>query len=109
MSKLPLTIEDPEYHQKFEVFARDMAANLADTLLDTKISKSTAHDVVASFLFNFAMMFDGGGNYRAEGKYRPKLAFDNGLGQLVVPTKETYLHERAYDVVEAVFNVEGRR
>jgi len=109
MPRLPPIIDDPDYHHHFEVFARDMAGELADTLLDNKVSKEVAHDSVATFLFRFAMMFDMGGTYKTAGKYYPQLAFSNGLGQVIVPTKGTILHELAYDIVEAVFNVEGRR
>ncbi len=109
MARLPLTVDSPDYHHLFETFAFDAAAELADTLLDEKVSKAKAHEITAGFLFRFAMMFDGGGHYRTGGKYRPQLAFSNGLGQVIVPTEETYLHELAFEVVEHVFNIEGRR
>lgn len=86
-----------------------MGSSLADTLLDKGLSKEKAHSIVGSFLFDFAMMFDAGGSYKTESKYKPRMAFDNGLGQLTVPTSDTHLHDLVYEIVETIFNVEGRR
>ena len=109
MARLPLTIKSDDDHHLFELFARDMAAELADTLIDQNVAKATAHETVATFLFRYAMMFDGGGRYKTDTKYQPKVCFSNGLGELIVPTEDTHLHELAYDIVEAVYNTEGRR
>ena len=106
---MTLTIDDPEYHRKLAYFAKDMARELAEALTEEKVEKSKAQSLVGSMMFNFAMMFDQGGHYRLGGKFKPKLAFDNGLGQLIVPTEPTRLHESVFDIVEDVYNEAPRR
>ena len=109
MARLPLTLEDPKYHRLLERFAFDAGADLADALLDLKVPKDKAHEAVVTFLFNFAMKFDGGSQYKTDGTYRPQMAFSNGLGQIIVPMEETHLHELAQDIAEQIFNIQGRR
>jgi len=109
MAKLPLAIDDPKYTALLCEHARDIGALLADSLLENGVSKEKAYTIVGSFLFDYAMMSDFGGRYKVAGRYKPRLALDNGLGQLVIPTEDTYLHELTHDLVEEIFNVPGRR
>ena len=99
-----MTRTDKDYHEKFESWALDVARELRDALKDEGIGKRSSEKIVGSFLFRLSMQFDHGGFYKVNGEFKPKMAFQDLLGELIIPVERTYLHETAHSIAGIAFD-----
>ena len=93
-----------DYHQIFESWGLDVARSLRETLKRKKVSRSVSEEIIGDFLFGLAMQFDHGGFYKVQGEFKPKMSFQNLLGELVVPAERTHLHEYAHAIAAMAFD-----
>ena len=99
-----MTRSDKDYHEKFESWALDVARELRDSLKDEGIGRRSSEEIVGSFLFRLSMQFDHGGFYKVNGEFKPKMAFQDLLGELIIPVEHTHLHEIAHSIAAMAFD-----
>ena len=104
MPRLPFPVTHPDYHNICVDWLYDVGKSLFETLQENDMPKDKIESVLGNFLFQLSMFYDEGGFYKVRGKLKPKLTFQNTVGELVVPEESTSLHEYAFGIAGQIID-----